>query len=81
MTIVKVPTEMHGIDYERLGVWCDMHNISVEAVDTEVWILVAMVRGEYAILARAYPDHKLSKCFDRVDARLKILEAAARLFC
>lgn len=78
--VVRVPYDLHGIDYERLNTWCDMRNVATGTVDTKVWILAAIVRGNYSALARAHPDYKLSKCFDAIDAQLKILEAAARLF-
>jgi hypothetical protein len=79
MPVVQVPTEMHGINYERLGVWCDVHNISVGAVDTKVWILAAMIRSEYGLLARAYPDHPLSRRRPQIEEVLRALDGGVRL--
>lgn len=81
MSVVRVPNESHSIQYELLGSWFYLSNLGNGTIESTACVLIKILRGQYGRLARTHSDCKLSKCFDRVDARLKILEAAARLFC
>jgi hypothetical protein len=75
---------MSGPEFEILQEWCTLSNLA--SVDycrgfNEVasWILIEQLRASYRRLSFIFPDLFLSQCFDRVDARLKVIEGAIRL--